>query len=151
MTDATLVARLQRNDHAAYDALVAQYGDVLYSYLYQSTLDRKRSEALLNATFARVVEQIDGYPTGLSMVVWLYRIAHTVLRDANIAPPHRACESRHVITMLDALSIEERQVIVLRCIAALSLHEVGYVLGKSNAAVRQLQFQAMQAFHAWRR
>src|SRR5262245_32503457 len=87
MTDAAFVARLQRKDPTAYDALVAQYGDALYGYLYHSTHDHQHSEALLSATFLRVVEQIDSYRAGdPPLVVWLHRIAHTVMRD-RFTPP----------------------------------------------------------------
>ena len=69
MTDHALIARLQRNDHAAYDTLAAQYGDMLYRYLYQSTLNRQQSEALLEATLLRVIAQIDRAPARLPLFV----------------------------------------------------------------------------------
>jgi DNA-directed RNA polymerase specialized sigma24 family protein len=147
MTDA-LIARLQRHDPAAYDTLVAQYGDVLYRYLYESTCDQRRSEALLHATFARVAEQIASYRAGdPPFGVWLHRIAHTILRDS-FTPPS---PTMHTLDPLAPLSLEERQVILLRCIANMSLSEVGYVVAKSNDAVRQLQVQALRRMHAWGR
>lgn len=148
MTDAILVARLQRKDSTAYDELVAQYGDVLYGYIYQSTLDQQQSEALLGATFARVVERIDYYrAVEHPLIVWLYRIAHTVTRDRFIATPPKARMPQQAVEALDTLPLEERQVIMLRCVADMSLHETGYVLAKSNSAVKQLQFQALRAMH----
>ena len=156
MTDATFVARLQRNDHAEYDQLVDQYSDVLYRYIYESTRDHQQSAALLGAAFVRVVEQIDCYtPGNPPLIVWLYRIAHTLLRDTFIPAPHQpraiAGASAHGPTALNALTPEERQVLMLRCVADMSLHEAGYVLAKSNSAVKQLQIRAMRAMHDWRR
>jgi RNA polymerase sigma-70 factor, ECF subfamily len=165
--DARLVARIQRKDHAAYDELVAQYGDVLFSYIFLSMHDRQQSEALLGAALLRGIEQIDRYnPAGPAFLVWLYRIAQTVLRDTLTATPYKArvpqravagstvsspaphalwFESPHVHEAFTRLALEERQVIILRCIADMSLNEVGYVLAKSNSAVKQLQFQALGA------
>src|SRR5689334_23042428 len=118
MTDAAFVARLQRKDPTAYDALVAQYGDVLYSYLYHSTHDHQHSEALLSATFLRVVEQIGTYHAGdPPLVVWLHRIAHRVMRDSFRTPSL----TTHAHEPLAALSLDERQVILLRCVADMSL------------------------------
>ena len=153
MSDAALIARLQRNDRAAYATLAAQYGEMLFGYIYQSTLDRQQSEALLQATLVRVIAQIDGYPVHLPLFVWLYRMAQTVLRDTYIPPPHPACvpqcagarAAAHDHAPLDALALDERQVIALRCVADLSVSEIGYVLGKSNQAVKQLHYQALRA------
>ena len=141
------VARLQHKDQATHDALVAQYSDVLYGYLYQSTLDQQQSEAMLSATFLRVIEQIDSYSAEPPFLVWLYRIAHTVIRDTFIATPPKARVPQQAVEALDTLPLEERQVILLRCVADMSLNEAGYVLGKSNAAVKQLQVQALQAIN----
>jgi RNA polymerase sigma-70 factor, ECF subfamily len=171
--ESTLVFRLQRKDHAAYDELVAQYGDVLYGYIFQNTHDRQQSETLLGATFLRVVERIDRYTTAdPPFIVWLYRIAHTVTRDTLPATPRTgrvrqrtiagstlpspaadalSFEFGHVHTGVDTLSLEEQQVIMLRCVADMSLNEVGYVLGKSNSAVKQLQFQALRTLQELRR
>jgi RNA polymerase sigma-70 factor, ECF subfamily len=144
MTDASFIARLQRHDSAAYDALVAQYGDVLYRYLYHSTHDDQQSEALLNATFLRVVERIASYRAdGPPFVVWLHRIAHTVMRDTFApAPP-----TIHADQSLDQLSLDERQVLLLRCVAGMSASEVGYILAKSSDAVKQLHVQALRRMY----
>jgi len=53
----------------------------------------------------------------------------------------------HAHEPLDPLSLEERQVILLRCVADMSLPEIGYVVAKSNYAVKQLQMQALRAMH----
>ena len=144
----TFVVRLQHKDPAAYDALVAQYADVLYGYIYQSTDDCQQSEELLRATFLRVLEQIDRYRSGdPPLLVWLHRIAHTVMRDASIS----ARPVAHAHKPIAPLSLEERQVIMLRCVANMSLPEIGYVLAKSNSAVKQLQYQALRAMHDWLR
>lgn len=170
MTDTALVTRLKRNDHAAYDELVAQYGDSLYSYIYLSTRDRKQSEALLATVFLRVVERINSYnPADRPLIVWLYRLAHTVVRDTLITMPHpasaprhapagssvpahaiaaRALEAAHAHDAFVALPCEESQIIMLSYVAGMNLNDVGYVLGKNNRAVNQLQFQALRALGA---
>jgi DNA-directed RNA polymerase specialized sigma24 family protein len=145
VTDATFVARLQRNDYAAYDQLVDQYGDILYRYIYESTRDHQQSAALLGAAFVRVVDQIGSYTADRPLIVWLHRIAQTVIRDTWLTAPSRT----QAPEALDSLSLEERQVIVLRCVVNMSVHEIGYVLAKSNHAVKQLQFQALRAMYDW--
>jgi DNA-directed RNA polymerase specialized sigma24 family protein len=70
-----------------------------------------------------------------------------VIRDTFIATPPKARVPQQVVEALDTLPLEERQVILLRCVADMSLNEAGYVLGKSNAAVKQLQVQALQAIN----
>jgi RNA polymerase sigma-70 factor (ECF subfamily) len=148
VTDAALVSRLRRRDNAAYDELLNRYGDALYGYIYHSTLDAQQSEALLGAAFMRVVEEIDSYAASRPLLVWLYRIVHTVLRDRFSVAPHKARPPLAAAGGLDHLSLEERQVVMLRCVADMSLPEVGYVLAKSNRAVEQLEFQALSSMNA---
>jgi len=166
--EAALVARLQRKDHAAYDQLVDQYGDALYGYMYHITQDCQRSEALVGATFLRVVEQIDRYSVSdPPFTIWLYRIAHTLVVDALRATPRngRAAQRAGALSKIPSraakgvsvepaeldkpftmLPLDQQEVIMLRCIAGMSLDQAGYVLARSKSAVKQLQFQALRAY-----
>ena len=168
--DAAFISRLQRNDHATYDELVAQYGDELYGYIYHMTHDRQQSEALLAATFLRVVQQIGRYnAVDAAFTTWLYRIASTVTRNARtttkrrVRVPQRTVlgapigapaaieplfQPAEVQDALNTLPIEQRQLILLRCAADMDLEEIGYIVGKPTRAVEQLQLQALRAFHS---
>jgi RNA polymerase sigma factor (sigma-70 family) len=166
--EAALVARLQRKDHAAYAQLVDQYGDALYGYMYHITQDCQQSEALVGATFLRVVEQIDRYSVSdPPFTIWLYRIAHTAIVDANRATPRNGRAPQHAGSLsrspsptakelsvepaelheaFTMLPLDQQEVILVRCIAGMSLDQAGYVLARSKSAVKQLQLRALCAF-----
>jgi DNA-directed RNA polymerase specialized sigma24 family protein len=44
------------------------------------------------------------------------------------------------------LPLGQQEIIMLRCVAGMSLEEAGYVLARSKSAVKELQFRALRAF-----
>ena len=44
------------------------------------------------------------------------------------------------------LPLDQQEVILVRCIAGMSLDQAGYVLARSKSAVKQLQLRALCAF-----
>jgi RNA polymerase sigma factor (sigma-70 family) len=154
--------------HAAYDQLVDQYGNALYGYMYHITQDCQRSEALVGATFLRVVEQMDRYSVSdPPFTIWLYHIAHTLIVDALRATPRNdraaqragalsripsqatkelSVEPAELHEALTMLPLDQQEVILLRCVAGMRLDQAGYVLARSKSAVKQLQLRALCAF-----
>jgi RNA polymerase sigma-70 factor, ECF subfamily len=168
VTDAELVARLKANDDAAYRAMVARFGDPLYSYIYSITGDHHLSEDILSETYLRMVEKIDTYTFyGAPFKAWLYRIAHNMaintLKRAQRLVGAEALESAatamddpattiaarlevdELRTALGELTDEQQQVVMLRFVAELSTTEVAQALEKTENAIKQLQFRALRS------
>jgi RNA polymerase sigma-70 factor (ECF subfamily) len=168
VTDAELVAGLQRNDDAAYREVVARYGDALYGYIYGITGDQVVSEEVLGDTYLRMVEYIDRYTFyGAPFKAWLYRIAHNLAINAakrasrlvgavelDSAVRHETDPAVHMEGQFEAESLraaltelteEQQQVLLLRFVAEQRPAEVAQALGKTENAVKQMQFRALQS------
>ncbi len=76
-----LIARAQRLDPAAFDALVEGYGPRLYGYFYRATGRRSDAEDLLQELFVRLVGTIGQYEHDGRFEAWLFRIATNLVRD----------------------------------------------------------------------
>jgi RNA polymerase sigma-70 factor (ECF subfamily) len=78
---ADLIARAQRRDPAAFDALVQAYSTRLYGYFYRLTGARDDAEDLLQEVFLRLVRMIGEYRHDGRFDAWLFRIATNLVRD----------------------------------------------------------------------
>jgi len=78
---ADLIARAQRRDPAAFDALVQAYSARLYGYFYRLTGARHDAEDLLQELFVRLVRMIGEYRHDGRFDAWLFRIATNLVRD----------------------------------------------------------------------
>ncbi|MBC8076288.1 MAG: sigma-70 family RNA polymerase sigma factor [Chloroflexales bacterium] len=168
MSDADLVARLKANDDTAYQEVVARYGDPLYGYIYSITGDHHLSQDVISETYLRMVEKIDSYTfSGAPFKSWLYRIAHNLAinvlrRDRRLVgsddlekharpvtdPALRIeaqFEAAAVRAALTELTEEQQQVLLLRFVAEHRPGEVARALGKTENAVKQMQFRALQS------
>jgi len=78
---ADLIARAQRREPAAFDALINAYGARLYGYFYRLTGSRHDAEDLLQEVFIRLVRMIERYQHDGRFEGWLFRIATNLVRD----------------------------------------------------------------------
>jgi RNA polymerase sigma-70 factor, ECF subfamily len=172
MSDADLVARLKDRVDDAYREVLERYSDPLYNYLYGITGDMQLSQDILGDTFLRMVEKIDTYTYyGAPFKAWLYRIAHNLAINAikrarhtvgvedldrvakpvtdpaiRVAAQIEEEELRAALrAALPELTEEQQQVLMLRFVEGQSPGEVAQTLGKSENAVKQLQFRAVRS------
>jgi RNA polymerase sigma-70 factor (ECF subfamily) len=159
---------LKANDDAAYQDVVARFGDPLYGYIFSITGDHHLSEDILSETYLRMVEKIDTYTFyGAPFKAWLYRIAHNLAINAlkraqrmvgsvaldSAAPPVddpaativAQLEAEEVRAALAELTEEQQQVVLLRFVAGQSTGEVAQALDKTENAVKQMQFRALRS------
>jgi RNA polymerase sigma-70 factor (ECF subfamily) len=159
---------LKANDDEAYREVVARFGDSLYGYIYSITGDHHLCEDVIGETYLRMVEKIDTYRFyGAPFKSWLYRIAHNLAINASKrasrmagsdALEHAALPADDpaatIAARLDAeelrsaiaeLTEEQQQVILLRFVAGHSPGEVAEAVGKTENAVKQMQFRALRS------
>jgi len=172
VSDAELVARLKARDDDAYREVLDRYSDALYSYIYGITGDSQLSQDILGETFLRMVEKIDTYTYyGAPFKAWLYRIAHNLAINAvkqarftvsvtdldqvarpvtdpalRVAARLEEEELRAALrAALPELTEDQQQVLLLRFVEGQSPGEVAQTLGKTENAVKQLQFRAVRS------
>nr|HID14179.1 sigma-70 family RNA polymerase sigma factor [Anaerolineae bacterium] len=162
-----LIERACCGERTALAELYLRYADTIYRYLYYRTADEALAEDLTAEVFLRVLEGIGSYnERGIPFLAWLYRIARARLVDhwrragrrpvvpldeklpdetADIeAALDRIWSSQYLAELLQMLTDDQQQVIILRFIEDLSIAEVAQVLGKSKGAVKSLQHRALR-------
>jgi RNA polymerase sigma-70 factor (ECF subfamily) len=171
MSDDTqeLVSRAQQGDREAFGILYERFAPKLYSYFYHR-LDRDAATAedLAEEAFVKVLTKLHLYQERAQpFSAWLYRVAANLLIDHVRARPkqgtmsiddcrqlaepaaERALDdsltSAELAKLLECLTDEQRQVITLRFLQGCSGAETAAAVGKSEDAVKKLQFRGLQA------
>jgi RNA polymerase sigma-70 factor, ECF subfamily len=162
-----LVARAQRGDRAALEDLYLLHFDRVYSYLHMSVGNRHDAEDLTTQTFMKMLEAIRRFEwRSVPFSAWLLRIAHNLAMDHFRAnrrwqPEEDVPESvdgeecsaeeqalaslgeTRLLTLIERLSPEQRQVLTLKFVYRFSNCEVAVILGKTVGAVKSLQHRAL--------
>lgn len=74
MSGSSLVDRLQRRDTAAFETLVADYGDRVYRLAYGITRNSADAEEVAQDVFLAVFRKIDGFEARAALGTWIYRV-----------------------------------------------------------------------------
>jgi RNA polymerase sigma-70 factor (ECF subfamily) len=162
-----LVARAQRGDRAALEDLYLLHFDRVYGYLHMSVGNRHDAEDLTTQTFMKMLEALRRFEwRSVPFSAWLLRIAHNLAMDHFRAnrrwqPEEDVPESADgeecsaeeqalaslgetgVLTLIERLSPEQRQVLTLKFVYRFSNGEVAAILGKTEGAVKSLQHRAL--------
>jgi RNA polymerase sigma-70 factor (ECF subfamily) len=162
-----LVELAQGGDREALEALYLLHFDRIYSYLHMSVGNRHDAEDLTTQTFLKMLEAIGGFRwRSAPFSAWLFRIAHNLAIDhfratrrwqpeAEVPEPANGVESsaedaalqsigrRSMLELIDNLSLEQQQVLILKFVFTFSNGEAGTILGKSEGAVKSLQHRAL--------
>ncbi len=101
--DRARVRRILRGDHAAFRQLFDQY----FPGLYRFALSRLQNEAdaadLVQQTFCRAIENLDGYRGEAALYTWFSRICSNLIADHY---RHQAREVRQVVHIEDHPEIQ---------------------------------------------
>lgn len=172
-TESDLVALAVRRDAAAFGRLYQLHLDAIYRYVYYRVGNTAEAEDLTEQVFLKAWEHIGAYDQrGLPFAAWLYRMAHNAVIDYHrtrrpAAPlsdalaetlvdrgdgPDRLVERRleagELASALRTLTPDQQQIILLRFVQGLSHAEAAAVMGKSEGALRILQYRALGALNA---
>lgn len=168
--DTALVRRAQGGDVSAIGELYDRHHERIFRYVWSRVNNKNLAEDLTGEIFTRMVSNLPDYRSvGLPFPAWLYRIAHNLIVDhyrknSGRSPlPLDHAESlsggrdnpdsivEHNVTLerlrraLERLDQAQREVVVLRFLAGLSLQEVALALDKTVAAVKSLQHRGLAA------
>lgn len=73
--EAALLAGLRRHDPDACTCLVKRFAPIVYARALQLTGDPDEAEGVLQTTFIKACDALDGFAGTSSLSTWLYRIA----------------------------------------------------------------------------
>ena len=165
-----LIERARYGDLAALGELYNLHVDRIYQYVRYRTGDEQTAEDITAEVFLRAIESIGDYEDqGAPFVAWLYRIAHArvidlwrrsqrqqtapledpLLQEALSSPDDGIdtdfLQHQSLAIALRQLTDDQQDVIVLKFMQGLSNIEIARVLGKTEGAVKALQWRALEA------
>jgi RNA polymerase sigma-70 factor, ECF subfamily len=167
--DATLIAAALAGDSAAYGRLVGLYQDRLYNSLLRVLGSPEDACDLTQDSFVQAFVKLDSFRGRSAFYTWLYRIAFNLAMshtrrtrkmvsldgvktdwgsepmDGQAAPDAgilRREQAELVQAGLEALSIEYRQILVLREIEGCSYEQIAEILELPIGTVRSRLFRA---------
>jgi RNA polymerase sigma-70 factor (ECF subfamily) len=162
-----LVAGAQSGERDALEKLYLEHFDRVYGYLHMTLGNRHDAEDLTTQTFLRMLESISRFRLGTApFSAWLFRIAHNLamdhFRDRRRWQPEeevpeppgseersaedealRSLSGESMLDLIERLSEEQRQVLILKFVFDFSNAEAATVLDKTEGAVKSLQHRAL--------
>lgn len=159
------VIRAVNRDSEAFGELYTYYVTKIYRYVYYNVHSKERAEDITQEVFLKAWKAI-GSCKGKEKTFssWLYRIAHNLiidkLRKSQKHTSHEtelpedirdtsdrmeiSLEQRDLLKVIDVLSPNQRQVILMKFIENMDNREIAETMGKSTGAVRILQMRALE-------
>ncbi len=140
------MARVQREDRAAYEQLYARYKDRVFGFLGRRTGSMERAQEAHQEAWLRVFRWRHRFDTSRSFRPWIFAIAANAGRDAMrpqpaifrlpVQPGEPQDVRDRLISALHALRPEDRRLMLLVA-EGFTAEEVGEMLGMKAPAVRK--------------
>ncbi len=165
-----LLERALQNDPVALGVIYDRYSDRIYRYIYHRIGNVETAEDLTAQTFLKMLEAIQGGKGWrTSFKSWLYRIAHNLVvdhyrraskvtqvslekvpgltqdGDSLTDAVEKKLDMEALERALVSLTDEQAQVVVLRFIEGYNIAEVSEIMGKTEGAIKALQYRAVRA------
>ena len=160
-----LVSKLKKYDIKAFEEFVSLYEKKIYNYAYGFTLNREDSLDITQEVFLKVYKNIDKFKEKSSISTWIYRITSNVcidfarkakpnkvvsitdenldiiqnIKDTKILPEDFLVQtemSEEIISSLNGLDYDAKQIIVMRDILGLTYSEIGEILKLEEGTVK---------------
>ena len=162
-----LVERARKGDASAYDQIMQRHAKRLYALAASMVGNPADAEDVVQETFLGAYKQLSAFQGRSSLKTWLTRIcvlqvsklyrSRKVRRTAPLgsdvpgghepavaSPVSHADRRADVQAMLNSLSSEHREVLMLRELQGLSYKEIADVLGVPQGTVESRLFRARQ-------
>ena len=158
-----LLIEAAQKDPARFGELYEIHFELVYAYIARRVRDRDAAEDLTSEVFHQALANLGRFEwRGAPFAAWLVRIAANAIADrwkrgarerGNPAPekaasaeesPDRAAERGAMFRLVGTLPEDQRRVIYARFVTQRSIREIAQALRRSEGAVKQLQFRALQ-------
>ena len=164
-----LVARAQAGDAEAFGELYDRYVDLVYRYVYYRVGTKALTEDLVSETFLRALRRISSFTwQGRDFAAWLITIARNLIADhfksgkyrlevatadmldadrVTDGPEGEVLDAITNASLLDAvkqLNAEQQECVVLRFLQGMSVTETALAMGKTEGAIKALQYRAVR-------
>lgn len=166
LADERLLVEAAQRDPGHFTELYEQNFDRVYAYIARRVRDRNDAEDITAEVFHQALLNIGRFQwRGVPFAAWLLRIAANTLADrwqrsirspelpfqqqgeeAALEPVMEAIAERRAMLsqLVNRLPEDQRVVIIRRFVEQKSIREISEELGKSEGAIKQLQFRAIE-------
>jgi RNA polymerase sigma-70 factor (ECF subfamily) len=161
-----LLVQAAQKDPAQFGQLYEENFERVYAYVAHRVRSRDLAEDLTSEVFHKALAALPNFDwRGVPFSAWLLRIAanvvvdqwkHSAAREIVEDPPEIAAEANleeiehraRLFRLVDKLPADQQRVIRLRFAEGRSMREIANELGRTEGAVKQLQFRALQTLRA---
>jgi RNA polymerase sigma-70 factor (ECF subfamily) len=161
-TDERLLVEAAKKDPARFAALYEIHFERVYAFVARRVGDRDAAEDLTSDVFHKALANLKRFEwRGVPFGAWLLRIAVNAIVDRgkrqgreiavedppelSTRPGRGQVEDRaRLFRLVDELPEDQRHVVVMRFAEQRSIREIAQHLGRSEGAVKQLQFRALE-------
>ncbi|HUI26753.1 MAG TPA: sigma-70 family RNA polymerase sigma factor [Candidatus Kryptonia bacterium] len=161
-----LAIEAAQKDPSRFAELYENNFERVYAFIARRVRDRDEAQDLTSDVFHRALANLGHFEwRGVPFAAWLFRIATNAIADRAqraakaraIAPldddpedvdleaiEHRA----RLFQLVETLPAEQRRVIVMRFAQEKKIREIAHELGRTEGAIKQLQFRGLQNLRA---
>jgi RNA polymerase sigma-70 factor (ECF subfamily) len=160
-----LAVEAAQKDPSRFAELYESNFERVYAFIARRVGDRDAAQDLTADVFHRALANLGQFEwRGVPFVAWLLRIAANAITDR----AQRAARERDVIVvddpepasleeveqrarlfrLVDELPADQRRVVIMRFAEQKSIREIARDLGRTEGAVKQLQFRGVQSLRA---
>ena len=169
--DERLLVEAAQADLSKFDVLYELHFDRVYFFIVSRVHDRTIAEDLTSEVFNKALANLPNYQwRGTPFSAWLFRIASNAIVDhfkrsdreqqadelehpsarPDLSSPDLDFIERHVhfFRLVEQLPEIQRRVVCERFVEERSIREIAQRLSKTEGAIKQLQFRALQTLRA---
>lgn len=161
----SLVEAAQK-DPSRFGELYEAHFERVYAYVVRRVRDRHAAEDLTSDVFHQALANLGRFEwRGAPFSAWLFRIAKNAIADRGrraprevlVADPDDRIDERslpdveqhaRLFRLVRALPEDQRRVIEMRFVEQKAIREIATQLGRSEGAVKQLQFRGIEGLRA---
>lgn len=158
--DERLLVEAARRDPSRFAEVYERYFERVYAYALHRAGNRQEAEDITSEVFHQALANITKFEwRGAPFAAWLLRIAANATTDKwrrearELGNPGKEAseeydfeasgESARLFSLVSELPLEQRLVIEMRFAEEKSIREIARTIGKTEGAVKQLQFRGI--------
>ena len=165
MDEERLLIEAAQKDPRGFAELYERNFERVYAFIVRRVLNRHDAEDVTAEVFQHALANLHKFEwRGVPFAVWLFRIAANAMADrwnersrdaihpasGDLDPSHWPDIERRVdlFRLVDDLPADQRSVIIKRFVEEKSIRDIAEEFGRSEGAVKQLQFRALETLRA---
>ena len=166
MADERLRIEAAQKDPGRFAELYEEHFERVYAYVLRRVCERSEAQDITADVFQQALANLPRFEwRGVPFAAWLYRIAANavadhfarVARQSSAPPPEESADGENfeeverraaLFRSVERLPPDQRRVIVMRFGEEKSIREIAGEIGRSEGAVKQLQWRGLQSLRA---